>query len=329
VIPLSEKTPIEKIIAIFVGVEMSADLALVIVFLAASVITIYLPFLNSTLIRVVLALPAIFFIPGYCLIAALFPKKGDISIPERIMLSIGSSIAIVSLIGFGLNFTPLGIRLDPIIILISLVTWLMVLIVHYKRALLPHEERFKISVIEITGRIRQEIVPQKESRVDRFLSVFLVLLMLITIITTGYVLISPKEGERFSEFFLLGEKQTAANYPDPIVVGHNYPIFIGVGNHEFRNMNYTIEVWTFSTEFDSEFNTTSINVMDPIDNISVTLAHNETRIIPYSLLVKNTSNNRVEFLLFNESVPGHDITGSDRINKSYRDLHLWVTGLDR
>jgi hypothetical protein len=32
----------------------------------------------------------------------------------------------------------------------------------------------------------------------------------------------------------------------------------------------------------------------------------------------------VEFLLFNESVPGFNVTGSDRINASYRNLHLWV-----
>jgi hypothetical protein len=33
----------------------------------------------------------------------------------------------------------------------------------------------------------------------------------------------------------------------------------------------------------------------------------------------------VEFLLFNEGGPGLDVTGSDRINASYRDLHLWIT----
>jgi hypothetical protein len=33
----------------------------------------------------------------------------------------------------------------------------------------------------------------------------------------------------------------------------------------------------------------------------------------------------VEFLLFDETVPGFNVTGSDRINASYRDLHLWVT----
>ena len=53
--------------------------------------------------------------------------------------------------------------------------------------------------------------------------------------------------------------------------------------------------------------------------------HNETSIIPYNLLVKKTEYNRVEFLLFNETIPGSDIKGSDRIDASYRDLNLWIT----
>ncbi len=48
-------------------------------------------------------------------------------------------------------------------------------------------------------------------------------------------------------------------------------------------------------------------------------------IIPYNLSLNKTGYNRVEFLLFNETVPGPEVTGSDRINASYRDLHLWVT----
>ncbi len=65
--------------------------------------------------------------------------------------------------------------------------------------------------------------------------------------------------------------------------------------------------------------------MDPHDHLSFTLAHNETTIIPYNLSIKKTGFDRLEFLLFNENVPGFEVTGSDRINASYRNLHLWVT----
>ena len=107
-IPLSEKTRIEKIYSAFFEQEFPADLTLVVVWLAASIVAIYLPILNETPLRIVLALPVVLFIPGYCLIAALFPKEGDIGLVERIMLSIGLSIAIVPLIGLGIKFHPMG-----------------------------------------------------------------------------------------------------------------------------------------------------------------------------------------------------------------------------
>jgi hypothetical protein len=65
--------------------------------------------------------------------------------------------------------------------------------------------------------------------------------------------------------------------------------------------------------------------MDPLWRHALTLAHNETADIPYNLSVEKTGYNRIEFLLFNETVPGADVGSLNRINASYRDLHLWVT----
>ena len=273
----------------------------------------------------IVALPVVLFIPGYCLIAALFPRNDDIGLSERIALSIGLSIAIIPLIGLGLNFTPWGIRLDSVVISVTVFTWVLVLIAYYRRAILPIEKRFSMPFSEIGDTIHEGLFPPDSDRVDRLLSVILVLAILIAITTTIYVIASPKESEHFSEFYILGEKGMAADYPDLIITGQNYPMFIGVGNHEYRNMTYTIETWTSLTEFDNVTNSTTIIAMDPLDHLSLTLAHNETRVIPYNLSLKKTGYNRVEFLLFNETVPGPEVSGKDRINASYHDLHLWIT----
>ena len=304
--------------------ELPIDLLVVVVWLVASIGAIYLPILNETPVRVVLTIPVVLFIPGYSLIAALFPKNDDIGLIERIMLSIGFSIAIVSLGGLVLNFTPWGIRLDSSLLLLIFFTWVMVLVALYQRALLPSEERFRISFFAIAGRIRQEFLPNAESGIDRLLSVMLTLIILVVIITTIYVIVDPKEGERFTGFFILGENRTATNYPNLIIVGQNYPMFIGVENYEKRNMTYTLETWMIYMEFDNITNTSRTQIMDPNDWLSFTLAHNETTILPYNLSLKKADYNRVEFLLFNESVPGPEVRGSDRINASYRNIHLWL-----
>ena len=325
-IPMPEKKTSGNIYSAFFKQDFPADLALAVVWLVAGIGAIYLPVLNETSIRIILEIPLVLFIPGYCLIAALFPKEGDLGLIERIMLSIGVSIAVVPLIGLGLNFTQWGIRLDPIVISLTFFTYVMILVAIYQRAILPVEKRFRIPFFAIAGRIRQEVIPPGERGVDRVLSVVLMLVMIAVVLGTVYVIVTPKEGgERFTEFYVLGEKQIAADYPDQIITGKDYPVYIGVGNYENRDMTYTIETWLLQTEFNNVTNISRIIAMDPNDHVSFTLAHNATTIIPYNLSFKKTGYDRVEFLLFNEGGPGLDVTGSDRINASYRDLHLWVT----
>jgi uncharacterized membrane protein len=304
------------------GQKIPADLILVLLWLAVASGAIYLSLPETLPLRVVLALPLMLFIPGYCVIAALFPKDGDINLIERFVLSFGLSIAIVPLIGLGLNFTPWGIRLEPILLSIILFTLVMVLVAYYTRKGLPYEEQFRIHFASSAADIQEGIIPAKKGRFDRILGVVLALAILVTVATAIYIIAVPREGEPFTEFFMLGNNRTAMDYPDTILPGKMYPMFVGVGNHEYRTTRYTIETWMLLTEFDNVTNSSRIRAMDPSDRLSVTLAHNQTMIIPYNFSVNRTGYNRMEFLLFDENVPGFEVTGRDRINASYRDLHL-------
>jgi uncharacterized membrane protein len=73
-------------------------------------------------IRIILCLPLVLFLPGYSLIAVLFPRKDDLDAIERIALSFGLSIAVVPLLGLALNYTPFGIHLSPILTVLSVFT---------------------------------------------------------------------------------------------------------------------------------------------------------------------------------------------------------------
>ena len=163
-----------------------------------------------------------------------------------------------------------------------------------------------------------------EERIDLLLTVLLVVVAVVAAGTTVFVIVSPKEQTHFTDFFILGENRTADSYPDMIFAGPAYPMYIGVGNHEQRSMNYTIETWVSDTVIDPGTNTTRIRAMEPGERLSLTLVQNETRILPYNLSVGKTGFNRMEFLLFNGTVPGPDVTNGDRINASYRNLNLWL-----
>jgi uncharacterized membrane protein len=327
VITLPEEPLIKKIKAAFCDPEYPFDLILVEIWLSASLITIYLPILNTTWVRYLFTIPLVLFIPGYCLIAALFPKKDDIDIMERVALSFGLSFAIIPFIGLGLNFTPWGIQLHSLVLVVSLFTLVLILVTFYRRAILPSDEQFKITFSVIVDTIREGLLPTKSSRTLWFLNIVLILVILIAFVTAVFVIAFPKEGEHFTEFYILGENQTAADYPSLIKTGQNYQVYLGVVNHEYRNTTYTVETWIMSTEFNTMTNTSSIIVMDPNDHISFPLSYNETIIIPYNLSIKKQGYNRMDFLLFNETVPGTEIIGNDRINASYRNLHLWITVL--
>jgi len=64
----------------------------------------------------------VLYLPGAALIELLYPKPSDLSQLERLALSIGLSLALVPLVGLILNYTPWGIRLDPIFASLSILT---------------------------------------------------------------------------------------------------------------------------------------------------------------------------------------------------------------
>lgn len=80
---------------------------------AIAVFTIPEDFYPWVYIRYGLGSVFILWLPGYTFMRALFPEKELDSI-ERFALSLGVSLALVSIVGLLLNYTPFGIQLAPI-----------------------------------------------------------------------------------------------------------------------------------------------------------------------------------------------------------------------
>jgi len=321
-----KQDPYDTVIDAFVLTKIPRDLMACVIWLAAALLCIYLPYLNASFLRVLFGIPLVLFIPGYALIAELFPAAKDLDGIERIALSFGLSIAIVPLVGLALNFTPWGIRLDPVVTCLCILTIGLCLAAQFRRAQVPENERFVVPFAEMHRAFVGEFFNKPgSSRTDRILSLVLLVAIIAAVITTAYVIIVPKEGERFTEFFILGNNEKAADYPTTLLTGTNNSMFIGIGNHEYRTVNYTIETYFMNMTFDPTTNTSSLNAMTPLDRLTVSVPDNQTVVMPYSFTATSAKYNRFEFLLFNETVPDDGVTGMDRINQSYRELHLWVT----
>jgi len=52
----------------------------------------------------------------------------------------------------------------------------------------------------------------------------------------------PKQGEKFTEFYILGPGGKAEDYPTALKAGETGTVTIGVVNHEYRDMDYTLDV---------------------------------------------------------------------------------------
>ena len=134
----------ERLVTVKDPLGLFSDLILVVAWLFLTVTGIFVPPLNMSFLRVVFALPSILFIPGYVLIAALFPKKQDLDAIERIALSFGLSIAIVPLVGLALNYTPWGIRLEPVVTSLVVLIIFLSLAGAIRRVGISAEDQFRV-----------------------------------------------------------------------------------------------------------------------------------------------------------------------------------------
>ena len=102
----------------------SAWFWLVVGVLASMALTIYVLPQRPPIswLRVGLGMLTSLYLPGFTFIEALYPKKDELEELERFALGVGLSLALTPLVGFVLNYTPWGIRLNPITAAISLLT---------------------------------------------------------------------------------------------------------------------------------------------------------------------------------------------------------------
>ncbi len=280
--------------------KLPSDLMVVLVLSMLTIFFVLVPPFETTAFRTILGLPVVLFLPGYALIAALFPRKNDLDAIERIALSFGLSIAVVPLIGLVLNFTPWGIRLVPIIISLTLFIFIMVFIAHSRRLQIKEDEKFDVHFKKTYDSIKAEIFTKPENRTDKILTVLLLISIILAIFMVVYVIVTPKQGEKFTEFYLLGPGGKAEGYPTDLIAGKTGSVIVGVVNHEYATMNYTLRV-----KIKEEL----------LNEQQIQVEHNQTweKTVNFTP-VSQGSSLKLEFLLYKEN----------NFTIPYRDTHLWV-----
>jgi uncharacterized membrane protein len=319
--------------------ELPADLAALLVYLVVTNAVIFLPVVSDTPLRVVFGLPFVLFVPGYAFIAALFPEAGSgpsnddadrqssdgrgIDGIERVALSFGLSIAVVPLIGLGLNFTPFGIRLVPIVVSLTLFTVLTTVVADIRRRSLPAEEQFEVPYRAWLAGTREELF-EPDSRADAALNVLLAMSVVLAVSSVGYAVAVPQQGEDFTEFYLLTEQDdgelVADDYPTEFTRGEPRPLIVGIGNQEHEEVSYTVVVQLQEVQRVDNGTNVTVERRVQLQRYSTQLEHNTTSTRQLQIQPTVTGERlRLQFLLYEGSPPE-----TPTADTSYRELHLWI-----
>ena len=325
--------------------ELPADLAAVLLLTGVTLVVALAPVNRETPLRVVFGLPFVLFLPGYALVAALFPEAGDgpaneeaketeagdgdgrdggIDGIERVALSFGLSIAVVPLVGLVLNFTPFGIRLVPVLVSVSLVTAGGAVVAARRRQLLLAEERFRVPYQEWYAGARAELF-EPDSGTDAALNVLLVVSVLLAVSSVAYAVAVPQQGESFTEFYLLTEDEdgelVADGYPTTFTVGDTRPVVVGVTNQEHEPVDYTVVVQLQDVRLTGPNGTeVVVDGATELDRYSVALADNATEQRVVDVRPTTTGQRlRLALLLYRGEPPT-----DPSVESAYRETHLWV-----
>jgi len=208
---------------------------LILLNLLAIALILAILFSLSNILHLILGLPFVLFFPGYTLVAVLFPKREGIGGIGRIALSFGMSIIVTALIGIILNYTPWGITPESVLYSLASFIFIISIIAWVRRRGLGEGERFGIEFpLRLPG--------WDGNTWNKTLSVVLVIIILGTLGMLGYVLAMPKVGEKFTEFYILGQERQAAEYPRELKVGDKQRVVVGIINREQKTVSYWVEV---------------------------------------------------------------------------------------
>lgn len=283
--------------------DLSGDLKTMLAFLLITIGFVFIPIINETLLRYIVGFGLIMFVPGYTFIAAMFPGNKDVGCLERLLLSFACSISIVPIIGFILNFTQWGVRLEPVLACIAVFTIVCTLIANKRRHDLPEDRRFAIEARKLWGVTVAYAFSSDDRFTGRALTGILILSMLILTLMVGYMLIAGGEQECYTELYLLDSNGTVNDYPRDYYLGYPQPVLVGVVNHEHRDVTYDLLI-----SLDNGTTNKSLYIE------SFTLGHNQTREKPITLMpdaIGDGMKLKVDLFTDGNSIP-------------YREVYLWV-----
>jgi uncharacterized membrane protein len=206
---------------------------------------------SGNIVRLVLTIPLVIFIPGYALTTILWPDQGlenrhqpdteasdmesserdhDINDLDRIAVSLGLSIVAVIIIGLLMNFT-FGLSLYPIVISLCFFVYVSSILGLIRRIKIKEEQRYSIDFT------LKHIHAHDKKLVS--VSIFIILVIVITSLFIFHYQDTSNTAS-YTEFYILDQNRTFDTLPNNLTVNETGTVFINIRNLENRPVRYTI-----------------------------------------------------------------------------------------
>ena len=243
-------------------------------------IAVFTSALNNIYIRIIFEFLMILVLPGYSLATIFFPRNSDLKVMKRLVLSFLLSIAITLFFSLILYIITSETRLSSILIFNSILVLVIQPVLFLRREKVS--EKFNIGLTEFLKNSKLSF--NTKSQRDKINLLIIVIFILLIVSMAAYMILSPKNDETYTEFYILGSGGNAYNYPTNLTVDQPGNVYVGIINHEGSTITYEMVV-----KLDN--NTVSTQ--------NITLLKNEKREIPFSFRVNNAGQNqKLEFLLY-------------------------------
>jgi uncharacterized membrane protein len=243
-------------------------------------IAVFTSAINNIYIRIIFEFLMILVLPGYSLVTIFFPRNIDLKIIKRLVLSFLLSIAITLFFSLILYIITSETRLSSILIFNSIFVLVIQPVLFLRREKVS--EKFNIGLTEFLKNSKLSF--NTKSQRDKINLLIIVIFILLIVSMVAYMILSPKNDEQYTEFYILGSGGNASNYPTNLTVDQPGNVYVGIINHEGSTITYEMVV-----KLDN--NTVSTQ--------NITLLKNEKREIPFSFSVNHSGQNqKLEFFLY-------------------------------
>lgn len=297
---------------------------------------------SGAVARILLALPLLFILPGYALLAAAFPRRavgsdrltwemparnaaatGSLAPFERVALSVGLSVALVPPLGLVVATAPVATTVGTLAAVVSAVVVAGMFGSVVRRLGLPEAERYESPMAVALAATRTALAGSVSTR-RRALNLCVVVVVVLSLTTMLGALAASPRGASYTSMTLLTQNESgeyvSSGYPETLASAERQPPYVELANHEGQTVDYTLVTTVQRVRADNG----SVTALDERETARsrLRLDAGESRVLRPSVRSGTTGTDvRVVYLLYRGDAPA-----DPSVDTAYRYTQFWVNG---